>query len=110
MVDTTVAGRLLIRVTQRSRTPDSSVLQASIRANARYVLAPGALPRPRRWKVSVIGDTKLTCMFSGTAGDAADARLIDPPPRTAIPDTNRRQRSSRAAEARSRGLSQAMPE
>jgi hypothetical protein len=40
VVDTTVAGRLLIRVTQGSRTSDSSVLEASIPANARYVLAP----------------------------------------------------------------------
>src|ERR671924_1897281 len=40
VVDTTVAGRLLIRVTHGSRTSDSSVLEASIRANARYVLAP----------------------------------------------------------------------
>jgi hypothetical protein len=40
VVDTTVAGKLLIRVTHGSRTSDSSVLEASIRANARYVLAP----------------------------------------------------------------------
>jgi hypothetical protein len=35
VVDTTVAGRLLIRVTHGSRTSDSSLLVASIRANAR---------------------------------------------------------------------------
>jgi hypothetical protein len=35
VVDTTVAGRLLIRVTHGSRTSDSSVLEASIRSNAR---------------------------------------------------------------------------
>src|ERR1700733_9348760 len=40
VVDTTVAGRLTIRVTHGSRTSDSSVLEASIRANARYVLGP----------------------------------------------------------------------
>src|ERR671933_2958751 len=40
VVDTTVAGRFLIRVIHGSRTSDSSVLEASIRANTRYVLAP----------------------------------------------------------------------
>lgn len=40
VVDTTVAGRLLIRVTHGSRTSDSSVLEASICANSRYVFAP----------------------------------------------------------------------
>src|SRR4029453_578599 len=44
VVDTTVAGRLLIRVTHGSRTSDSSVLEAHIRANARYVLAPKTTP------------------------------------------------------------------
>src|SRR5919109_2151799 len=54
VVDTTVAGRLLIRVTHGSRTSDSSVLEASIRANARYVLAPKTIRcsspyKARRW-------------------------------------------------------------
>src|SRR6266540_5972913 len=54
VVDTTVAGRLLIRVTHGSRTSDSSVLKASIRANARYVLAPKTIRcsapyKARRW-------------------------------------------------------------
>jgi hypothetical protein len=40
VVDTTVAGMLLIPVTHASRTSDSSVLEASICACARYVLAP----------------------------------------------------------------------
>src|SRR5690348_18054391 len=57
VVDTTVAGRLLIRVTHGSRTSDSSVLEASIRANARYVLAPKTIRcsssyRARRWSSS----------------------------------------------------------
>ena len=38
--DTAVAGRLRIWATHGSRTSDSAVLEASIRANARYVLAP----------------------------------------------------------------------
>jgi hypothetical protein len=37
VVDTTVAGKFLIRVTHGSRTSDSSVLSASVCANARYV-------------------------------------------------------------------------
>jgi len=53
VVDTTVAGRLLIRVTHGSRTPDSSVLEASIRANARYVLAPKTIPL----RLAVQGET-----------------------------------------------------
>src|SRR5919108_2167159 len=44
VVDTTVAGMLLIRVTHGSRASDCSVLEASIRANARYVLAPKTIP------------------------------------------------------------------
>src|SRR5215218_1939937 len=48
VVDTTVAGRLLIRVTHGSRTSESSVLEASIRANARYVFAPKTIAAPRR--------------------------------------------------------------
>src|SRR3954451_203775 len=40
VVDTTVAGSVHIRVTHGSRTSDSSVLEASIRANSRCVLAP----------------------------------------------------------------------
>src|SRR6266498_581937 len=40
VVDTTVIGRFLIRVTHGSRASDSSVLEASICACARYVLAP----------------------------------------------------------------------
>src|SRR3954470_7573691 len=42
VVETTVAGRFLIRVTHGSRTSESSVLEVSICANARYVLAPKA--------------------------------------------------------------------
>ena len=40
VVDTTVAGIRHIRVTQGSRTSDSSVLEASICVNSRYVVAP----------------------------------------------------------------------
>ena len=40
VVDTTVAGRLLIRVTHGSPTSDSPVPEASVCANARWVLAP----------------------------------------------------------------------
>src|SRR4051794_16718897 len=56
VVDTTVAGRLLIRVTHGSRTSGSSALEASIRANARYVLAPAVLERqgmPAVWRRSI---------------------------------------------------------
>jgi hypothetical protein len=54
VVDTTVAGRAIIRVTHGSRTSDSSVLEASIRSNSRYVLAPktircSASYDARRW-------------------------------------------------------------
>src|SRR3712207_5644827 len=54
VVDTTVAGMLLIRVTQGSRTSESSVLEASIDTNCRNVVAPKtircSLPnRARRW-------------------------------------------------------------
>lgn len=40
-----MAGRLLIRVTHGARTPDSSVGEASIPANARKVLVPKTI----RW-------------------------------------------------------------
>src|SRR5688572_7947509 len=41
--DTTVAGMFLIRVTQASRTSDSSVLSASICTNCRNVVAPNTI-------------------------------------------------------------------
>jgi hypothetical protein len=43
VVDTTVAGRLRVSVTHGSRTSDSSVLDAGICANARYVVAPNII-------------------------------------------------------------------
>jgi hypothetical protein len=57
VVDTTIAGRFLIRVTHGSRTSDSSVLEASICAKDRYVWAPktircGSSYRARRWSRS----------------------------------------------------------
>src|SRR6478735_5661550 len=54
VVDTTVAGMFHIRVTHGSRSSDSSVLEASIRENSRYVLAPNTIRcsvsyKARRW-------------------------------------------------------------
>src|SRR5919197_3033914 len=68
VVDTTIAGRFLMRVPHGSRTSDSSVLEASIRANARYVLAPKTIRCSSPYKAVV---EQLGALLAPVAGPIA---------------------------------------